>query len=149
MEPRPFPDAEPPRVPPWLRGLGIMLLVAAAVGLLIFLMRSWRRGGTGLLMAAAIPAMASMPMATKPRSRSAVNQHTLRRGLEEIAANTPRLTPTELFDRLQAYDLELSSVQEMGRLLRELGLQSQVDYVSGRSERRWYRLDGWRTDESL
>jgi hypothetical protein len=148
MEPRPFPDAEPPRVPLWLRGIGIMLLVAMAVGLLILLLRTWRLGGAGLLMAAALPAMASMTMTTKSRSRVAVNPCTLRRGLEEIAANTPRLTPTELFDRLQAYDLALTSVQEMGRVLRELGLQSQVDYVSGRSERRWYRLDCWRTHDS-
>ena len=148
MEPRPFPDAEPPRVPPWLRRLGILLLIAVSVGLLILLLRTWRRGGAGLLMAAALPAVASVAMATKPRSRVAVNPSTLRGGLEEIAANTPRLTPTELLDRLQGYGLELSSVQEMGRVLRELGLQSQVDYVSGRSERRWYRLDRWRTHES-
>lgn len=148
MELRPFPDAEPPGAPLWLRRLGILLLVAAAVGLLLLLLRTGRRGGAGLLMAAALPAMASMALATKPRSRAAVNPRTLRRALEEIAATTPRLTPTELLDHLQVYGLEISSVQEMGRVLRELGLQSAVGYVSGRSARRWYRLDCWRTHES-
>ena len=147
MDPRPLSEADHPSVPPWLRRLGILLLVVGAVALLIVLLRTWRRGGAGLLMAAALPAMASMATATQPRGRAPVNQHTLQRSLKEIAAITPRLTPTELLDKLKEGGEEFASVQEMGRVLRELGLQSQVDYVSGRSARRWYRLDTWRAHE--
>lgn len=96
----------------------------------------------------AMPWWEAVPVATKPRARRAVNPRTLRSSLEEIAAMTPRLTPTELLDRFKAYDLEFSSVQEMGRVLRELGLKSQLDYVSGQSARRWYRLDRWRAHAS-
>src|SRR5574341_82614 len=148
MEPRPSIDSQEPGVPAWACRLGILLLIAGAIALLILLLRTWKRGGAAVMMAAALPAVASMATASSSQVQPTVNQRTLQRALEEIAAISPRVTPTELLEKLEACGEEFASVQEMGRVLRILGLQSQVGYVPGRTERRWYRLDRWRAHDS-
>ena len=149
MESNMFPKGNNPREWSWRRNLGVLLLIVGAVALLILIFRAARRGGAGVLMAAALPVAASIATATRPTIQTGINERRLERSLEEIALKTPRLTPTELLERLQAYEIEFSSLQQMGRVLAEYGLESQTDYVSGRSERRWYRLDRWRADESV
>ncbi len=61
-------------------------------------------------------------------------------GLKELARLRPLQTPTELWLNLEQWEINFDSPEEMGRVLSAEGIRSEIRYVKGRSETRWYYL---------
>ncbi len=137
-------DPENPQRAPWWRRLPARtwwLLGAAAVFALGWLLvRAARRGQTGSTLAA-VPAVAAAVLATVgPATRATTERGALAGALREAAAERVLWTPTELFERLRAHGLAVTSPQGLARDLAHFGLASDVRTVNGRPERRWYDL---------
>jgi hypothetical protein len=117
------------------------LIGAAAVFTLGWLLvRAARRGQTGSVLAAVPIAAAAVLAAVQPGHNSRPNGNALADALREAATERLLWTPTELFERLHAQGLAVTSPQRLARDLADFGLASAVRTVNGRPERRWYDL---------
>jgi drug/metabolite transporter superfamily protein YnfA len=137
-------DPENPQPAPWWRRMPARawwLIGAAAVFTLGWLLvRAARRGQAGSALAA-VPIAAAAALATvQPVRHSRPDRDDLRGALREAAAERPLWTPTELFERLRAQGIAVTSPQRLARDLADFGLSSAVRTVDGRPERRWYDL---------
>jgi hypothetical protein len=137
-------DPETPQPAPWWRRLptrtwwAIGAVAVFALGWL--LVRAARRGQAGSALAAVPVAAAAVLATVAPTSRTATDRDDVAKVLCEAAAERLLWTPTELFERLRARGLAVTSPQRLARDLADFGLASAVRTVDGRPERRWYDL---------
>jgi hypothetical protein len=142
------------------------LTIILTVGFIILIVKAGRRGGAGLVMVAAAPALAGsvaagtlMAKRTPRRTRLPIDREFLQSRLKGLAQHLLKtegkavITPTELFRFFnillkKAERTLFASTQEMTKLLGSMGLKSQVRSVTGRPERRWYDLAGYGTHEA-
>ena len=134
----------PPPWPEWAKWLLWMTLAAGAAYLVIKVLR---RGGAGMILAAAAPAVAMSAMRSPAPAAEAIDTTNLQMHLRNIAVHDPLIPPVLLFDALRGQGMEFTSEQHLARELRKLGLRSQVRTVLGRTERRWYDLTEYATHE--
>lgn len=123
--------------PEWAKWLLWMTLAAGAVYLVIKVLR---RGGAGVILAAAAPVVAMSAMRSPTPAIEPIDTTDLQAHLRNIAAHDPLIPPVRLFEALRDQGAPLTSEQHMARELRYLGLRSEVRTVKGRTERRWYDL---------
>lgn len=137
-------NPENPEPAPWWRRVPARtwwLLGAAAVFALGWLLvRAARRGQTGSVLAAVPLAAAAALAAVQPARDARPDRNALTDALRQAAAERVLWTPTELFERLRANGLAVTSPQRMARDLADFGLASHVRTITGRPERRWYDL---------
>ena len=131
---------------PWPEWAKWLLWSALAAGAVYVLMKVLRQGGAGVLMAAAAPAVAlaagRATAAAEPTEPIDLHAH-----LRAIADQESLIPPVQLFEALRDRGVPLTSERHMARELRQLGLQSGVRTVKGRTERRWYDLTEYSTHE--
>jgi hypothetical protein len=138
-------DPENPQPAPWWRrrlpARVWWLMGAVAVFALGWLVvRAARRGQTGSMLAAVPIAAAAALAAVQPARPPRPDRDDLRNALHEAAAERLLWTPTELFERLRAQGIAVTSPQRLARDLADFGLSSAVRTVDGRPERRWYDI---------
>jgi hypothetical protein len=126
--------------PPWPEWAKWLLWTALAVGTVYLAIKVFRRGGAGLILTAATPAVAMSAMRSPTHDIETIDTTDLQAHLRNIAAHDPLIPPVQLFEVLRDQGVPLTSEQHMARRLRELGLRSEVGTVKGRTERRWYDL---------
>jgi hypothetical protein len=131
-------------LPEWAKWL---LLAALAAGALAFLLKALRRGSGGAVLAAAAPIVALGAARSPVPIPEPIDVTELQAHLREIAAHEPLLPPIQLFQALQTQGVPLLSDRHMASELRKLGLRSEVRTVKGRTERRWYNLTEYATNE--
>jgi hypothetical protein len=136
--------AAPTPLPDWVKWL---LLAALTAGALMILLKVLRRGGAGVILAAAAPAMAMSAMRSPAPAVETIDTADLQAHLRNIAAHDPLVPPVRLFEALRDQGVPLTSERHMGRELRQLGLRSEVRTVPGRTERRWYNLTEYANHE--
>lgn len=136
--------ATPPPWPEWAKWLLWTTLAAGAVYLVV---KVFRRGGAGLILAATAPVMAMNAMRSPTPAIETIDTTDLQTHLRNIAAHDPLIPPVQLFEALRDQGVSLISERHMGRELRQLGLRSEVRTVPGRTERRWYNLTEYTNHE--
>lgn len=136
--------ATPTPLPDWVKWL---LWAALAAGALVILLKVLRRGGAGVILAAAAPAVAMSAMCSPTPAVETIDTTDLQAHLRNIAAHDPLIPPVRLFEALRDQGVPLTSERHMGRELRQLGLRSEVRTVPGRTERRWYNLTEYANHE--
>lgn len=132
-------------------------VIVFAVVAVIIVIKIIRRGGPGIAMVMAGPAMAAASASRTRRNRrqepKEIDQDFLKLWLSRGAKEAPLITPAELCEvlnnlfRQDGRPEPFDSLGQMARELKKLGLQSSVRSVLGRTERRWYDLTGFNTDE--
>lgn len=152
-----YNSAEVPHRPEGTNGATValrvwfMILIVAAVFVFI---KFFRRGGPGVALAMMAPAVvaASTQRTRKERQEpKKVDQEFLKLWLSRVGIEEPLLTPAELCEVLNGLFRKdgraepFDSPMQMARELKKLGLRSSVRSVLGRSERRWYDLNGYGT----
>jgi hypothetical protein len=151
-----FPTELPHRQkgPDWATVALRAWLILLAVVAVIILIKMFRRGGAGMAVAMAAPAVAVASTSRTCKEREEpknIDQDFLKLWLSRIAVEDPLMTPAELCGVLNILFQKdgrpepFDSPSQMARELKKLGLQSSVRSVRGRSERRWYDLTGFGT----
>lgn len=130
---------------PWPDWAKWLLWSALAAGAVYLLAKVWRRGGASEFMGAAAPVMAMVMAGSTAAAEplepiNPIERTELQAQLREIANREPLIPPVRLCQALRDRGVVFNSEQHMARLLRELGLRSDVRTVKGRNERRWYDL---------
>ncbi len=132
------------------------LIVLAVVAVIVFI-KLFRRGGSGMALAMAAPAVIMASTRRNPkvsdRERGELDQDFLKLWLSRAAIEEPLLTPAEFCEVLNSMFRKdgraepFDSPMQMARELKKLGLQSSVRSIPGRSE----RADGmtWRAMASM
>lgn len=141
-----------PEGPDWGKVALRAWLIVLAVVAVILLIKLFRRGGPGMAMAMAAPAVVAASTSRTRKARQEpkkIDQDFLKVWLSRIAIEEPLMTPAELCGVLNVLFQKdgkpepFDSPSQMARELKKLGLQSSVRSVVGRSERRWYDLTGY------